>query len=103
MSHTIRLHAFWDIAEVGGRAVHSRNFGKPRFPDPRERVWLVCSHLPSSAEVRLNGELIDRVAQDGPFAADLTARLRERNTISFTLPGGESPGDSILEIRPPAS
>ena len=101
MSHTIRLRDFWDISESeeGGCSVHSRNFGKPRVVDLAERVWLICSALPASAEVTLNGELIGSITTPGPFAADVTIRLQGRNTVSFTVPPGEQLGEVAIEIR----
>jgi hypothetical protein len=103
MSHTIRLREFWDFSEADGLAVYSRNFGKPRLPDEHERVWLISSRLPASAEIRVNGEIVHRVTDTGPFALDITIHLRQRNTVSFTLPRGERPGEVTLEIRPPAN
>jgi hypothetical protein len=103
MNHTIRLRGFWDIAEADGRTIHSRNLGKPRLTDQQERVWLVSSRLPATAEVRVNGEVVDSVTDAGPFALDITIHLRHRNTVSFNLPPGECPGEISLEIRTPAS
>jgi hypothetical protein len=99
MSHTIRLRDHWGISEAGGRSIHSRNFGKPRIIDPTERVWLICSALPASAEVTLNGELIGSIATSGPFSADVTFHLQGRNTLSFTVPLGKRPGEVAIEIR----
>jgi hypothetical protein len=102
MAHTIRLRDFWEIVEEGDDTTHSRNFGKPRLRDEAEHVWLICSTLPARTLVRLNGDLITITAAPGPFAADITTWLRLRNTVSFTVPRGERPGEAAIEIRPPS-
>jgi hypothetical protein len=103
MSHTIRLRGFWDVAREGGRAIHSRNFGKPRLPDSNERVWLTCSSLPAAAEVRLNGELILSTVAHGPIETEVTELLLARNVVTIAVPASESPGEVALQIRPAAS
>jgi len=102
MSHTIRLRGFWEVVEAGEHATHSRHFGKPRLPDETERIWLVCSTLPAATQVHLNGDLIATNQVPGPFQADITIRLLGRNTVSFTVPRGEYPGEVALEIRRPS-
>jgi hypothetical protein len=102
MSHTIRLRGFWEVVEAGEHATHSRNFGKPRLPDETEHIWLVCSTLPAGTEVHLNGSLIATTAVSGPFEADITTRLLRRNTVCFTSPRSEYPGEVAMEIRRPS-
>jgi hypothetical protein len=102
MSHTIRLRGFWDVIEAGEHATHSRNFGKPRLPDEAEHIWLVCSALPAATQVHLNGDLIATTTASGPIEADITSRLLGRNTLRFTVPRGESPGEVAVEIRRPS-
>ena len=102
MSHTIRLRGFWEVVEAGEHAAHSRNFGKPRLPDEAEQIWLVCSALPAATQVHLNGDLLARTEASGPFESDITTRLLGRNTVSFTVPTGEYPGEVALEIRRPS-
>jgi hypothetical protein len=102
MSHTIRLRGFWEVVEAGGHATHSRNFGKPRLPDETEHIWLVCSALPAATQVHLNGDLIATTAASGPFELGITTQLLGRNTVSFTVPRGEYPGEVALEIRRPS-
>ena len=100
MSHIIRLRGFWQVVEEGERTTYSRGFGKPRLPDDTEHIWLLCTSLPAQAEVRLNGDLVTTTVAAGPFGADITARLLGRNSVSISLPRGESPSEVALEIRP---
>ncbi len=102
MNHTIRLRGFWKVDDAGEHVTHSRNFGKPSLPAEDEHVWLVCSTLPAATQVHLNGALIAITAATGPFQADFTVRLLDRNTVSFTIPPGGSLGEVALEIRGPS-
>lgn len=96
--HRIRLRGFWEATPLdGGRTRHVRRFGKPRTLDPGETAWVVSDAVPGPATVFLNGEEVGR-AEAGPFAFEVTARLRTRNELAIE---GE-PGEVVLEIRGPA-
>jgi hypothetical protein len=99
ISHTIRLRGFWETVDEGGRTRHSRNFGRPRLVDESEHIWLVCSTLIAPAEVRLNGEFLEGVMETGPFATEITTRIRPRNTVSITLPIASQLPEVAIEIR----
>lgn len=100
MMHTIRLRGFWDISSDGTRTTHSRSFGRPRRLDAGERVWLVCTTVPASAEVSINGQVVGSVDKKGPFAADITESLQQRNSVEFTLSSEGDLGEVTLEMRP---
>jgi hypothetical protein len=67
--------------------------------DVRERVWLVCQHVPGSYEAMLNGQVIGADDTGGTFAADISDRLQHRNTIVFAVASPEPLGDVWIEIR----
>ncbi len=97
--HTIRLGSPWERTTQEGRTRHSRNFGRPRTLDSDERLWLVCEHIPESAEVAVNDEVVGRLPAAGPFAADITTQLRSRNTVVIEVTGNDSLGAVVLEVR----
>jgi hypothetical protein len=99
MSHTIRLHGFWDTIPEGQGYRHSRPFGRPRTLDAGERVWLVCPALSGTVEARLNGASVGRTEGPGVFAVDITDSLQPRNRVEFVTSTVEPPGDIALEIR----
>jgi hypothetical protein len=78
-----------------------RRFGYPGTIDPHERVWLTGAGISGRAALRLNGEpLAEGVA--GPFAFDVTARLRSRNELAVEIeagPEGGLTGEVALEVR----
>ena len=76
--HRIRLGPPWQLTSADGRTRHARKFGQPRSHDPGERVWVVCASVPGPAAVFVNGEPVGSV-DGGPFAADVTGRLKPRN------------------------
>ena len=95
--HRIRLRGFWEATPLdGGRTRHVRRFGKPRTLDPDETAWVVCDAAAGPATVFLNGEEIGR-AEAGPFAFEVTARLRTRNELAIE----GSLGEVALEVRGP--
>ncbi len=98
--HTIRLRGAWNTtAAPDGTARHTRNFGRPRTLDSNERLWLVCTMLPTGGEVYLNEERI-AIVPAGPFAEDITTRLQTRNTVAFVVAEVSTPlGEVILEVR----
>jgi hypothetical protein len=98
-THTIRLRGAWSVTAAGGRTRHARAFGGPRLPHPAERVWLVVGHVPGPAEVTVNGDPVGSVAAAGPFAADVTDRLRPRNEVAVEVASADPLGDVALEIR----
>lgn len=99
MAHVIRLREPWDVSPADGRTRHARNFGRPRGPDPCERVWLVCGHVPGPAEVLVNGQPLGRLETPGPFAADVTELLLPRNHVAFVVASAAPLGPVSLEIR----
>jgi hypothetical protein len=101
-THLIRLRGFWEVTPVGGgRVRHLRRFGRPRALDPGEPVWLVGNSVPGPATVLLNGEPVGTAA--GPFAVEVTGRLRPRNELAIEVPGDGPLGEVGLEIRPGAA
>jgi hypothetical protein len=98
--HTIRLGPPWAVTPGPGHTTHARNFGRPRTLGPGERVWLVCARVPGPAEVALNGEPVGTLPEAGPFAADVTDRLRPRNAVAFAVASGEPLGEVTLDVRP---
>jgi hypothetical protein len=99
MTHTIRLRGSWETSSDGTRTHHVRKFGRPRLPDPAERVWLVCELVPGAAEVSVNGRVVGALAGAGSFAADVTELLEPRNAVRFAVASGEPLGEVALEIR----
>lgn len=99
MTHTIRLGPPWEVTPAGNSTRHARKFGRPRTLAPNERVWLVCEHVPGSAEVSVNGAPVSTLASAGPFAVDVTALLAPRNEVAFVVASAESLGSVVLEIR----
>lgn len=96
--HRIRLRGFWGAAPLGdGRTRHRRAFGRPRTLDPGERAWLVSDGVAGPATVLVNGEPVGTVPAAGPFAFDVTDRLRPRNEAVIETAGGV--GEVALEIR----
>jgi hypothetical protein len=96
MTHHIRLGPPWEVTAIGGRLRHVRRFGRPRTIGPGERVWLVAL-LAGGSEARLNGVTLE---WDGPFAADVTDSLLQRNEVEFLVPAdAAAPADVALEIR----
>ncbi|MDY3553883.1 hypothetical protein R5W24_002997 [Gemmata sp. JC717] len=78
---------------------HARKFGRPRTLDPNERVWLVCDHIPGSAEVAVNGARVGTLATAGSFAADVTSLLAPRNEVALVVTSDVAIGAVKLEIR----
>jgi hypothetical protein len=99
MTHTIHLRSAWETTSDLTRTRHSRKFGRPRTLDAAERVWLICRAVPGPAEVSLNGEQVGSMPQAGPFAADITEKLRARNIVELRVESAELLGDVVLEIR----
>jgi hypothetical protein len=97
--HRIRLSPPWQLSSEQGRTTHARNFGRPRTLDTNERLWLVCARVPGAADVTVNGELVGTPAEAGPFAADITDRLKLRNEVAFVVDSGEALGEVWLEVR----
>ena len=97
--HRIRLGPPWTVTTTAAGARHARKFGRPRTLDADERVWLVCAHLPSPAEVYVNGERVGVSDTSGPFAADVTSLLAPRNEVAFAVPSGGEPSAVALEVR----
>jgi hypothetical protein len=97
--HTIRLRGAWVVTREADRTVHTRHFGWPRTLDPDEQLWLVCTHLPGPAEVRLNGEFVAASPTPGPFRLDITALGRPRNTVGFSVTTDERLGEVTLEVH----
>lgn len=99
MPHTIRLRGFWETATDGTRTNHTRKFGRPRTLDAGERVWLVCSALPGTTVAFVNGQVVGETTESGPFAADITDLLQNRNEVRFAVASDVPPGDVSVEIR----
>src|SRR4051812_4694025 len=97
--HTIRLGPPWEVSAVGSTTRLMRHFGRPRTLDADERLWLVCAHVPGPAEVTVNGEAAGGAVVAGPFAADITDRLRPRNIVAFAVASAEPLGPVALEVR----
>jgi hypothetical protein len=97
--HSIRLRGSWTITSLASATQHQRKFGRPRTLDANERLWLVCNHIPGSAEVAVNGEVVATVAAPGPVAADITSLLQPRNTVVFTVSSADPLGEVLLEVR----
>jgi len=97
--HTIRLGPPWVVVTHAGRTTHSRNFGSPRTLDAGERLWLVCAAVPAATDVSVNGEALASVEVAGPFAVNITDRVRPRNVVVFAVAAGETLGAVTLEVR----
>lgn len=98
--HSIRLGPPWQITTYDTGARHTRKFGRPRTLDANERLWLVCEHIPGTAEVRVNDTPVAPSAAVGVFAADITSLLLPRNEVVFVVASGAPLGAVVLEIRP---
>lgn len=99
-THSFRLGPPWQVTATGGGSRHARKFGRPRALDANERLWLVCDHIPSAAEVFVNGTAVGAADAPGPFAADITPLLRPRNEVVYALASDSAPGATSLEVRP---
>ncbi len=97
--HSIRLGPPWQVAAVDGGTRHARKFGRPRTLDANERLWLVCAHVPGPVEVRVNGACVGTADAPGPFVADVTALLGQRNEVAFVVSSAEPLGGVALEVR----
>jgi hypothetical protein len=94
-------------AGFAGRALHRRRFGKPTNVG-EQKMWLTCAGVEGSVAVRVNGEsILDRTASGGPFAVEVTDRLRDRNELEIVVEadsdGGGVWGEVALEIHPTAA
>jgi hypothetical protein len=98
-NHRIRLRGAWETTSTADRTHHARKFGRPRTLDARERVWLVCESVPGPVEVSVNGQPVGTLAAAGPFAADITEQLRERNAVLFAVASDRPLGEVRIEIR----
>src|SRR5262245_59500556 len=102
--HHIRLAAPWEPVTVDGTSRLRRRFGRPRQLDDWERLWLIPNVAPNEriGTWRLNGGELEWVRRgDGPWRAEVTKLLRERNELIADAPefAGERPfGGAILEI-----
>jgi hypothetical protein len=98
-THRIRLRGSWEATPVGdGRVRHRRRFGRPRTLDPGETAWVV-GDAPGPVTILLNGEPLGEAA--GPFAFEVTARLRPRNELAVETTGDGPLGEVALEVRSP--
>jgi hypothetical protein len=97
--HRIRLGPPWEVTATDSGTRHTRKFGRPRMLDANERLWLICDHVPGAAEVRVNGTPVGALEAAGPFAADLTDFLRQRNEVAFAVVADGSLGAVTLEVR----
>jgi hypothetical protein len=98
--HTIRLGPPWEVTATDSGSRHARKFGRPRTLDANERLWLVCAHVPGSAQVRVNDAPAGALDAPGPFAADITDFLRQRNEVAFAVAADGPLGAVVLEVRP---
>jgi len=103
MTHRIRLGPPWEVSTDGAVTRHARSFGRPRALDPGERLWLVCEYVPGPAEVTVNGQAVGRLAEAGPFAADITDLLLVRNALVFAVASDGPLGPVAVEVRGPAA
>ena len=101
--HVIHLRGFWDTTVTDTQTTHSRKFGRPRTLDAGERVWLICTEVPGAGEVTVNGEMVGRTGEAGPFAVDITPKLRERNRVELRVESSAPIGEVVLEIRAEAN
>ena len=94
-------------AELGlpgfaGRVRFIRKFGYPGRIDDYERVWLVGDGMEGVAEIRLNDTELS-MAQQAPFAFEVTALLKQHNRLQVTISAdsdrGGLWGEVALEIR----
>ena len=97
--HRIRLGPPGQHTTTDGGTRHARKFGRPRTLDANEQLWLVCEHVPGAGEVRVNDAPVGALDAPGPFAADITALLRPRNEVSFTVNSDALLGAVVLEVR----
>ncbi|MCS7045989.1 MAG: hypothetical protein NZO58_06510, partial [Gemmataceae bacterium] len=65
-------------------------------------VWLTCAGLAGTGAVTLNGHCLAQ-EQTGPFAFEVTQRLRQRNQLEIVVAGAapeDGPwGEIALEVR----
>jgi len=100
-AHRINLGPPWEITSgTGGTTRHARKFGWLRPLGVPERLWLICDHIPSAAEVHLNGSPLSSLAAAAPLAIDITPLVQTRNEVVFALPSDAPLGDVCLEVRP---
>jgi hypothetical protein len=97
--HSIRLGPPWQVTAADSGTRHARKFGRPRTLDADERLWLVCAHVPSAAEVHMNGTTVGKSDTPGPFAADITSLLLPRNEVVFVVASDEPLGGVELQVR----
>ncbi len=92
-----------------GRVRFRRSFGYPGRIDAHERVWLTLAGIGGEAEVRLNDQLLGRIAWTGETPVppstefEVTPLLRPRNELVVEIEGtaeqGGLWGEVALEIR----
>jgi hypothetical protein len=105
---SINLPCRWrDGGWIGfaGRVLHRRRFGKPTNLG-EQTIWLTCAGVEGSVTVRLNGEsILERPESGGPFAVEITGRLRDRNELEMLVEAASDAGgvcgEVALEIRTP--
>lgn len=99
LTHSIRLGPPWQITTTAEGTRYTRKFGRPRTLDANERLWLVCECVPGKAEVHVNGAVVGTVDSAGPFAADMTPLLQQRNEAAFVVDSDAPLGLVVLEVR----
>jgi hypothetical protein len=91
------------LVDFAGRVRLTRRFGYPGRIDDFECVWLTAAGVDAAAELSLNGTAVGRfTAEEGPFEADVTALLRQRNELTAEVEGGTNGGlwgEVALEVR----
>jgi hypothetical protein len=88
-----------------GRVLHRRRFGKPTNLG-EQTIWLTCAGVEGSVMVRLNGgSILERTESGGPFAIEISDRLRDRNELEVLVEADSDAGgvwgEVALEIRTP--
>ncbi len=95
--HRIRLRGFWTATPLpDGRTRHTRHFGEPRTSQG-ETVWVVGEPT-GPAQVSVNGQLLGSTS--GPFALEVTGRLRPRNELAIET-AEKDLGEVGIAIRTP--
>lgn len=89
--HSIRLRQPWQCEQRGSGVVWSRSFNWPAGLNRRERVWIVIDPLPTTAQISLNGQLLDH-------DLEVTQLIEPFNRLEIHVPEGRA-GELPFAVR----
>ncbi|HMO83628.1 MAG TPA: hypothetical protein PKC18_01775 [Lacipirellulaceae bacterium] len=98
LAHSFRLRDPWQFDRLPGGAVQwSRVFHRPTGLEPDDALWLVCSGLPCSATISVNGEKLTS-SQNERHEYDVTLIVMDANRVVIELPP-EKTADQEGDVR----